>query len=1213
MKLLDILSAPLEGVNLIEASAGTGKTYAIEGLYIRLLLEKQLTLDQILVVTFTRSATEELKTRIRQKLTLAKAGFDDAASPDPFIRDLCAQTKDHRQASEHIQNTLVNFDKAAIYTIHGFCQRILAESAFETRNLFDFEVISDQSGLLYEIVDDFWRIHFYQAPMEVVSRAIKQFSGPEYFYRLSAKAVRSDLLVFPPSKRPGMKAVNAYRALFNELAGAWKTEAQEVLELLKDPSLNGTVYGSAKPDAQYPGSSKRDTAILNLRKSMDQFIANDRPEFPLFKKFELFTRTKLLSTGKKSLAPPQHPFFDLCDNLYEKAKQVDAEVDDFLVFLKSEFFRYAAAALSKRKKRSNQISFDDLLIMVKRALDRQGGADLVKRIRQIYKAALVDEFQDTDTIQYHIFSRLFGSGDATLFMIGDPKQAIYSFRGADIFSYMEAAAHADTPYTLLKNFRSDPLLIDAVNTIFSSCHDPFLFPGIAFEKAESGKTDGDLTPSKSGLVLWHFFSDSYREEDQAVSKSDALQRVSHAVAGEIIKLASQEENGVQFGDIAILVRTNRQAKRIKDHLFGQSIPCVLYQTGNVFKTDEALEIQQFLWGLAESGDERRMAAAMSTDLMGVNGSEFDNLQSSMTVENKIASIKKYSAVWETEGFMRMFRRVMTEQQVKQRLMQYPDGERRLTNLLHLSEILHQAEIENSLGMSELIRWLAKKTVSFSFDAEEHLIRLETDACAVNILTIHKSKGLEFPIVFCPFPWDESAVYEKEVEFHDSTQNNRLVIDLGSERFDEHKKTAEKERLAENLRLFYVSLTRAKNKCYMAWGRVKGAETSAPAYLFHCAHHGDDPLSELVKTLSGKNDEKLLKDLGALCGRSHGAISLCPLPSSNGNERPRCKEEKGGNLSLRAFSGAISNTFRVVSYSSLSAGKVHVNDVLDKYSDTVAAFLDESAAKGYQDPGIGQNFSDISRFPKGTRSGLFFHSVFENIIFSSFLKYPDRSPVARQLMAHGFDPAWEPAVIQMISNVISTALHTPEGDIRLCLISEENRLNEMEFYFPVKKISPETLTRLFEFSGLGKPFDGYHQNLEGLTFAPLEGFMKGFIDMVFIHKDRFYIVDWKSNCLGPTRSHYHRNKIHETMKDHHYILQYHLYALALHCHLSMRIPNYSYKKNFGGVFYLFVRGMDPASNNSNGIYFDQPDEQFMETMRESLMPGTVTRNITLVEH
>ncbi len=1208
MNLFDISRAPLEGVNLIEASAGTGKTYAIEGLYIRLLLEKQLTLDQILVVTFTRAATEELKTRIRQKLVLANAAFTSGVCQEPFIGELCARIKDHRHAAGLLQNALINFDKAAIFTIHGFCQRILAESAFETRNLFEFEVVTDMSGLLNEIADDFWRIHFYSAPVELVSYGLKQLSGPDYFYRLSAKAVRPNLLAFPQIKRPDMKSMDDYRRLFSEMATAWEAGAREILLLLKDPALNGKVYGSTKPAPEYPDVSKRDAAILSLGNSMDRLVADNSPGFPLFKKFELFTRTKLSDAGKKNQTPPHHPFFDLCDKLTEKAKMLEAEMDDFLVFLKSEFFRYVANCLAGRKKKSNMIGFDDMLIMVKRAFDLQGGQDLVKKIRQIYKAALVDEFQDTDAVQYEIFSRLFGCGDDALFMIGDPKQAIYSFRGADIFSYMEAAYHVKNPYTLLKNFRSDPPLIEAVNGIFSSHHRPFFFESIAFGKAQSANPGkAETSAGSSGLIIWHLFSDPLIERDVPIPKSHAMQRASQAIAAEIISLASPGKNSVQFGDIAILVRTNRQAKLIKSRLSKQNIPCVLYQTGNIFSTDEALDMKRILWGIAEPGDKRRMTAAMSTDLVGVNGIELDMKRSSMTVENKITSIKTYSAIWKTEGFMRMFRRLMAEEHIKQRLMKYPDGERRLTNLLHLSEILHQAEIENSLGMLGLVKWLANKITSFPFDSEEHLIRLENDARAVTIMTLHKSKGLEFPIVFCPFPWDESEVREKEVEFHDPSQNNRPAIDLGSERFEENKKIAEKERLAENLRLFYVSLTRAKNKCYIVWGRIKGGETSAPAYLFHCAGDGADPLAELKNTFSLKSDAALINDLNVLSERSHGTIRLAALPSHT-DTQTLFKSIEGRNFSPREFSGAISNAFRIASYSSLSAGKTEANDLFDNYWDAGTPAAANDLEHDNHNTDIGQDFSDISGFPKGTRSGLFFHSVFENIEFDSFIKNPDQYAIARQLNTHGFDPAWEKEVIRTISNVLSTPLNTSEGNIRLCSVKRENRLNEMDFYFPIKKISPGALSSIFAPFGRQKFFDGYHNALERLTFAPLEGFMKGFIDLVFFHENRFYIIDWKSNRLGPARSDYHQGKIHEVMMTHHYILQYHLYALALHCYLTKRVSSYQYIKNFGGVFYLFIRGINPADQQSAGIYFDLPDPELIEHLRESLTPDTGSESL-----
>ena len=363
MYKFDVTSTPLSGINLIEASAGTGKTYAITGLFLRLILEKKLLIDQILVVTFTKAATAELKEKIRNILLQAKEAFLKGSSSDSFIDHIVKKAEDPAYCIQLIENALVDFDKAPIFTIHGFCQRLLQENAFETGSLFDTELLSDQLKLNQEVADDFWRKHFYDLPLEFIAYSIKKLRGPAYFLNLLEKIKSIEIKIIPDLKKPYLKSLGAYRNCLKTLKDLWPVSKKEVEKLLKDPSLKGNVYKTLKPDEQNPDYTKRDLKIMSMFEDMDRFTDPDGIGFPLFKGFEDFTASKLKDSVKKNHPPFDHKFFDICDDLYSKADVLEAEMEKFLVFLKTEFFRFSRSELYKRKRLEN--------IQFKRSIDHK--------------------------------------------------------------------------------------------------------------------------------------------------------------------------------------------------------------------------------------------------------------------------------------------------------------------------------------------------------------------------------------------------------------------------------------------------------------------------------------------------------------------------------------------------------------------------------------------------------------------------------------------------------------------------------------------------------------------------------------------------------------------------------------------------------------------------------------------------------------------------
>ena len=532
MQQFNLLDAPLKSTVLIEASAGTGKTYTLTGLYGRLIIEKGLTVDQILVVTFTVAATEELKGRIRAWLVTAREAFRKGSSADRFLHALVERHAHHDLAVEALQNALTNFDQAAIFTIHGFCQRILQDHAFETGRLFEGEVVAEQTQTLVSVADDFWRRHIYASPAEISNYLSGKIKRPEYFMHLLRSIPVRGINYIPKPQAPDWRYLNSFKDRLRLLKQQWHPCRPQVEDLLRTPALKANIYGKVEDSGAPVGASPRSLKVRAILDSVEKWLFSSSVGFPLVKELASLTRAKLIRATKKGQAPPDHPLFDLCDVLYNTAADLQKEADAYLIYLKGAFIAYADHEIEKQNRRHNRFFFDDLLYAVFDALSRQPDSELAATVRRQYTAALVDEFQDTDSIQYTIFERLFSGSNCLLYLIGDPKQAIYGFRGADIFTYMRASRSIATKLTLTRNYRAAPELIAALNILFATPEAPFIFPEITFEPAQAHQ-DAGKNPAqnlKPGLTFGWLATPEMRP----ITKTDAEPLCARTVAQAIL-------------------------------------------------------------------------------------------------------------------------------------------------------------------------------------------------------------------------------------------------------------------------------------------------------------------------------------------------------------------------------------------------------------------------------------------------------------------------------------------------------------------------------------------------------------------------------------------------------------------------------------------------------------------------------------------------------
>ena len=1160
---MDLCTAPLDGTTLIEASAGTGKTYTLAGLFVRLLLEKDLTVDQILVVTFTEAATEELRGRIRKRLAgMAGVLAGERAADDELEHDLLARFGG-TDAARRLALAVRNFDLAQIFTIHGFCQRMLGKNGFECAALFDTELVPDLTDLRRQVCVDFWRSRILPLP-GLTGTEIRARLTPDHLMELAglpflAQSVRIVPDTAPPDPLPLDQAV---RDACARLETSWIASEQEIRELFLGwpHPLNKNKFSPQKLE-------KRLEAVRD-------FLSDPALNIP-DPVTQMTTRyIETMPNGKTE--PPKHRLFDELQLLVEQIGQLGEILAAFVVQLRHAFLTGVTARMDELKNRRNVQGFDDLLRNMHAALD---SPELVAAARSQYRAALIDEFQDTDGLQYDIFRTLFAGGGGEggqapcLFLIGDPKQAIYSFRGADLNTYLQAAADCDRSTTLGVNYRSTPELIEAVNRLFSRTENPnpFLDPHIGYQPVgapDTGHarfTEYGLTPAP--LTIWHA-----RSQDKPVSKGALLPLACRAVSSEISRLLRGASQGsiriggdaLLPGHIAVLVETHAQGEAVHAALGRLAIPSVVTHTSSVFESSEAAELLSLLRGMAECQRPGALRTALATSLIGLTAPELLALdEDGEKLDGWFERLLACRELWDRRGVMAAVRRLFTDLSVRERLVSLPDGERRMTNVLHCLELLHARERESGASMHALLTWFGRRLRNAG--GEEAQLRLDTDRDAVQIVTIHKSKGLQYPVVFCPFIYGQAKVPGDRALVHDGG----LLLDLGSDDLPVRRDLAGAQAQAERVRLVYVALTRAASRCYAVWGRINEAETSGAAWLFH--GHRADGTGRL--NWGAVTEDMVAADLQALACEH---VEIADLPDAEPEPGPP-QFTHVPDLNCRSWHRSLGPGYGLASFTGLTRGAEH----------GMRPGLDEDDAPGQADAAW-----SMAGFPRGATAGSCLHEIFERIDFTDPQTIP--GAVAQALAAYGFDPAWEKTVRDMVQGTLGADL----GGFRLEGIGTADRLVELEFLFPLRPVTREALAAVYREAAALLPPE-LPERMEGLRFEPRRGFMTGFMDLVVRHEGKFYLLDWKSNWLGPTPGHYTPEALHAAMAGSHYFLQYHLYCVALNRHLALRLPGYDYERHFGGVRYVFLRGTDP-DRPGQGVHADRPDPRFLRALDEALI-------------
>lgn len=1256
-RAFDPFGCALRGSHLIEASAGTGKTWTLSLLVLRVLLESAQPISRILVVTFTQAAAAELRERIRDRIRDTLQWLRAPSRPDqPLTSRLIEGARDRGKCDDErlarlLEAALANFDEAAILTIHGFCQRALAQMPFAAGVPFELGHVTDDSELYREVATDHWRTMLAHRawPEALVRRWLAARDDPSSWSALLARRRAKPLadIVWPVNI--GQAGVDRVEAAQRQLDLAYERMRSGGAADLSDAKARLDAAGDVLYTRYYGAGQNIEiiTAWSSYLSDGDPLAVDDRDPGRL----RALRASVITARTGKNKPVPSHPVFDLAEAVMAAWDALRGQVELLRLWLLREFLERADERIARRKSELRTQSYDDMLRSLHEALAGGDGARLANALAARYPVAMIDEFQDTDPLQYGIFERIYGGKDGPWFMVGDPKQAIYGFRNADLHVYLAARARVGFTHTLTSNQRAVAPLVDACNRLFGARSGAFLLPGLHFSPAEVGEKarahltdDGDATAA--AMTVWMLGD---RPGGSPVAGAPVDAGVAAAVAAEIARLLADarvarariDQRPLAPADIAVLVRSHAHGRLIAGALREIGVGSVELSQRSVHATIDAIELERVLRAVIEPTRQGLLLAALSTELIGMTAVDIDRLSTDeVRLFERMTRMSQYRDLWVGRGFGPMLRRWLADDQVAQRLLPRPDGERRLTNLLHLAEILHEAS-ETHRAPEALLRWFARQREITPIPDGEQL-RLESDANLVNIVTIHRSKGLEYPVVFCPFLWrmrGQSGGSGAAVEYYGD--DGRLVIDLdpGAKDDDAVMQRRRREAAAEDMRLIYVALTRASHRCYLVVDTVGHDGRSKPStalrsplnwLLFPTADDYPEWAVDKKRVIDGEQVtdawRRYARDAGVAAvalralpvGRP--ALSAAPAPAASGFEVP---------LPPRVHPGWRIGSFSMLIQQRSPEAVAADHDADEAFAGLFAAdrspvggetpeIIHAAAAgdsiglpafvggSGDEPGGGGPMQTDILLFPRGAVAGDCVHAMFERADFTD----RDGWPHAIRRALDEFPPASpgdarapaRPVLEAMLTGLLADVLRTSIGEsLALVEIGRGDRLTELGFQMNVGRLRRNDLDTWLATHGYGAP---------GLGFTDFRGYLTGFIDLVFRHHGRYYLLDWKSNHLGMRAGDYTRPVLERAMVEHGYCLQYLIYATALRRWLRARfggsLPAARIDDLFGGVYYLFVRGVRPhwrdREGRPTGVFFDRPDDARLDSFDRLLRAG-----------
>ena len=1094
MKIFDLYNENLNGTKLIEASAGTGKTYTLAGLYVRYIVEKQLLPENILVLTFTKAATAELKTRLRSQLIECKnhlKGIEKIKSDDnPQLYELYESYKCNENALKYVELSLICFDQAAIYTINGFCQKVIDDYNSDCGSPV-FQELINTKDYVQKYVYEFWRLQQKNTPSEFLAiipsidqviRTMDSLLNKSHYHQVKPEIDWND-------------TDNLYKEYWN-LAKKWQLRHNELLDYVLSGDFHGGTYKVAG----------RESYIHDMNEFFTSFNGN------VLKFRAEHIEGKL---GKQKVLKPMPQFFIEFETFYNKIfyqYEKGAPGNNLAISFMYECFKYVQNKLNDLLNQQGFYEYSDQIKVVHKAV--KSNPNLVQQIANQWPCVMVDEFQDTDNRQLEIFDRCFNDDKHDLIYVGDPKQAIYDFRGADVFVYNKAKQQTQQQFNLATNWRSSDKMLAASNAMYQ--------------------------PDNSFHFSWLQFVPSNPKPDQKLQLQDIYapvaiidcpdtDRKAH-LALEIKRFLNQakvSESIIKPENCAILVKSNNEAIELYEYLLAKDINVSLWSESGVFSTESAMQLYYLIRAINYPSRKNIFTALHGlffeislNDLQALNSDEY------------VAEFVQYRLDSHNHNMVNVITQMFEEKQVYSRLLQRIDGERHYTDIEHLLELL-QIQIDLGDNTNQIELWLAEQIQQTHIlqEDDESKRRIESDSKKISIMTIHKSKGLEFDHIFIPFA-------DKIKVSHPNDNINTRACRATHDEYNiakiywKHSKTAaanlELEKRAEITRNLYVAITRAKHRVYI------GLDSKLNSFATL-------PITQLTKQI--ENNDKL-------CSKVEIKKTTTIL-----------HEETTINLRhANSFNRTLAKPQSIYSFSGLSKRQDIPFEIFEKNSTEI-------------------DFSNFFQFPKGAKSGTMQHEIIENLDFNATIDEIQKE-VDSQLKINNYDSKWSDCLSQQIHQIFNTRLW--ENGPKMSQITHS--IDEMEFMLPVKSINISTISQWLAFHR-NRPTEFVQDNLKG--------FLSGFIDLVFEFNDKYYVVDYKSNYLGENYSDYESQHLQEAIEHHYYDLQYLLYSVALIKYLQITLDGFDFKRHFGGVAYLFTRGINGKAGQ--GVYLNQPNQELIEKM------------------
>ena len=1176
---------PLDGLRLIEASAGTGKTFSLAGLYLRLLLEQWLSVREILVMTFTRAATQELRERIRARLAQAARLAVDPDSADAdnteqqFALDIINKvaTRRGRDAiATHLRESAARMDEATICTIHRFAQQAAAENAFDSALPFDRGEQVDDGPLHQEVIADYWRGQVIGRAGHQAQAFLQLWSDPEALAKdLGPVLQKAHVQLVGPTAKVITEKTEQTRQL-------WQKEQAALAKLLEQAEEENACFKNKGLDKVMAAAG----GAAGLMEQLDSGLAGTSEGHAGLPDW-ISDMADAESIAKHIKKKPAKDWFHP-QNLALVQALAELQALGRLAALRAALASVREEAL-ERKRARRQYSFNDMITGLHEAIHSTDSGDaLADSLHRTWPWALVDEFQDTDPLQYAILKRIYARRDrGGLLMIGDPKQAIYGFRGGDVFAYLQASGDATARYSLDTNFRSTANVLSAVETVFrAGGEQAFVIDRIHFQSVNAGRRDGDRIISRDAqplpaMTLWQVDDAASKQDAEGDLIDAAVHQIHELLDGNTLIVSDNKDEAEQTlkpADIAVLVNTNAQAADMQRALSRRGIAAVCLHQKSVFASEEALDMLRLLRAVATPADEDALRAALATPLLGQRMGDLIRLaQEEQEWQANNARFQSAHERWRQAGVLAMLRPLLQEE--APRLLAHEDGERRMTNYLQLAELLQQASGEQ-FGFAGLIRWLEEaiqSPSSDSGDADEQQLRLESDDALIRIATVHKVKGLQYRIVLLPFAPLLGAMGSDKPPFLYHDDRGQACLDFNTGTHADAQQRAVAENRAEAIRLLYVALTRAEQACYLPWGPINTAQNGALAWLLHQAD-GADARQRFASTKppAWLNAETTAQRLNELAAASGGCIEVRPLPAPLSEDAPRPASTPPEGQA-RSDWPAARRPWSVFSFSRLIRGASHAMS-----SDT-----------GGDDEAPDEQLADVASGElhlRGATFGTAVHDILENADFTTWpgpdddLGNAEMSLIENTLMAAGLplpDGKAHGTLLKQVGLLISRCLHTPiDGIGPLAALPPGQRVAEMEFILGLGGSRTGDIMKLIQSHGYGGDLPEARQR------QLLEGLMHGYIDLTVEADGRYYVIDYKSNDLGPDQRHYRGDALKQAVHAAHYDLQYLIYTVALHRHLGKRLPGYDPEKHLGGVRYLFLRGMT-GEDKADGVFSDSP--------------------------